>query len=256
MVEIKAKQRLYSAELLPEVDTQDLTSKWNETFLDKQTYQNYKNCATDKVLTVNGNDIYLVKEGNYYVYYSLDFTEPYLNFYSKVGIVKDRRKLFISGAGRYQSAVWRRLDWRNRGENFVPKFLYALSQSNNIKVLVTDMLQTKYGMDMWIKFLSYALSKGLDCYYGLSSPSDRKCVIKIETQHDIFSFYNRKIVHQGPAYSYRCAFVLHKGQSLDQIIFPEIPVLTVKEALEKNLFRRPRRLREHEIEQRNSEYDK
>lgn len=32
MVEIKAKQRLYSAELLPEVDTQDLTSKWNETF--------------------------------------------------------------------------------------------------------------------------------------------------------------------------------------------------------------------------------
>lgn len=241
-------------ELLPEVSSYDLTAQWNDDFLSIDVYQKYKNASTNKALTVNGSDIFSVKEGNYNIYYSIDPEEPYLNFYSKVGTVKGRRNLFIPGIGLYQSAVWRRLDWKNRGEDFVSKFLYYLSQSSDVKILVTDMMQTRYGMEMWIKFLSYALSKNLECYYGLSAPSDKKCIIKLETQHDIFSYYNRKIVHTGAAYSYRCAFVLHKGQSLGEIITPDTPVLTVEEALKDNLFRKPRRLREYEVEQRDSEY--
>lgn len=251
---INAKKRLYGAELLPRIDVDKLTSTWNTKYLSRETYERYKNAATDKVLTINGHDIFCVKDGNYDIYFSLDKDEPYLNFYSQVGIVKGRRNLFVNGIGHYQSAVWRRRFWHSRGEDFISKFLYSLSQLSKVKVLVTDMMQTDYGMAMWINFLSYALEKGLSCYYGLSAPSDKKCVIEIKNQYDIVQYYDKKIVHTGAAYSYRCAFVLHKGQNLGEIITPDTPVLTVEEALKDNLFRKPRRLREYEVEQRDSEY--
>lgn len=183
--------------------------------------------------------------------------KPQIVFYSQVRPNKTRNNLFKPRVGRYQSMVWKHRSWPWHAY-FATDFILdvLLKESEMNPMVLTDMKQTEYGMNMWIHTLAVAMSKGYSCYYGLSTPSDAKCIIKLEDPYDVESHYDEHIVNEGSQYAYRCALITKP--SVDVVTFLLDPkhtlLLTNEEAEELGAYDNPEMLSLDEESKMFSEY--
>ena len=143
-----------------------------------------------------------------YVAFDIIKKKPQIVFYSQVKPNRTRNNLFKPHIGRYQSMVWKHKPWFNHAY-FATDFILGvlLKDSEMNPMVITDMEQTEYGMNMWIHTLIVAMHKGYKCYYGLSTPSDAKCIIRLEDAEDVDVHYDGDIVNEGSQYAYRCALI-------------------------------------------------
>lgn len=143
-----------------------------------------------------------------YVAFDIIKKRPQIVFYSQVKPNKTRNNLFKPYIGRYQSMVWKQVRWVNH-PRFATSFILdvLLKDSEMNPMVLTDMEQTEYGMTMWIYTLIAAMSRGYKCYYGLSTPSAAKCIIRLEDAEDVDVHYDGDIVNEGSQYAYRCVLI-------------------------------------------------
>lgn len=174
-------------------------------------------------------------------------------FYAQVQKSTSRNKMFKTG-GVHQSLIWKDTAFGYKTPRFSVKFLVALLQKVKT-LLMTDMKQTSFGSAMWFNLLT-TVYKTYDCYYALASPSDAKCIIRIDTEFDI-RHYTRDIVQNDMAYAYRTAFILKKGTDPRTVLRDpdKTLILTCQEAEELGAFVTPSVLTELEEDRMLDEYN-
>ena len=163
-------------------------------------------------------------------------------FYSQVKYNQKRNNLFKPKVGKFQSLVWKKINWQS-GTNFAPHFILdvLLQEDSMFPMILTDMKQTSYGAAMWIRTLAIALKRGYKCYYGLSSPSDAKCIIKLANSNDIADHYEEDIANESSAYAYRCALITKASTQVESLLLDpnHTLVLTNEEAEELDAYKTP-----------------
>lgn len=183
--------------------------------------------------------------------------KPQIVFYSQVKPNKTRNNLFKPRVGRYQSMIWKQTRWVNH-PRFATDFILEvlLKDSEMSPMILTDMKQTEYGLTMWIYTLIKAMSKGYNCYYGLSTPSDAKCIIKLEDPYDVDLHYDEHIVNEGSQYAYRCALITKSNVDVKSLLLDpdHTLILTNTEAEELGAYDNPEVLTLDEESKMLSEY--
>lgn len=178
-------------------------------------------------------------------------------FYSQVKRNQKRNNLFKPAVGRFQSLVWKYRTWMLHSGFATEFILDVLLQDKGINPMVlTDMKQTSYGSNMWVATLAVALRRGYKCYFGLSSPSDARCLIKIENDFEIVDHYASDIVADNPAYAYRCALITKPGVKPESLLLDpkRTLILTNEEAEELGAYDSPKFLTDMQFNDMLDEY--
>lgn len=183
--------------------------------------------------------------------------KPQIVFYSQVKPNKTRNNLFKPHIGRYQSMIWKHRAWHWHAY-FATDFILGvlLKDSEMNPMVLTDMKQTEYGMNMWVHTLIVAMSKGYKCYYGLATPSDSKCIIELEDPYDVDTHYDGDIVNEGSQYAYRCALITKPNVKVETLLQDPAHtlILTNTEAEELGAYTNPEILSLDEESKMFSEY--
>lgn len=206
---------------------------------------------------LNDEPIYrCYNRNNYKILEYFSFIEkrdnPEIVFYSQVKYNQKRNNLFKPKIGKFQSLVWKKISWQS-GTNFAPSFILDILLQDDeelFPMVITDMKQTSYGSAMWIRTLMKAMKRGYKCYYGLSSPSDAKCIIKLTSVDDIVDHYEDDIVNENSAYAYRCALITKPNTKIERLLLDpkHTLILSNKEAEDLDAYTTP-------IELDNLQYD-
>ena len=187
---------------------------------------------------IDGLDIYYIKYGNdEYELFAFDNNSFANNivYYCQIRSNSTRNNLFKPGIGFSTSGVWR--------DPFLNKKAFALTVYDEFileklidKCIITDLMQTVYGINPFSRLASLALAKHWKLYAGFSAPKDARAVVALTARE--FQDHIDDIFNYATAYSYRCAFLLKPTIRLKSIL--NIPsktlILTCSEAEDLGLF--------------------
>lgn len=238
------KNEVMAALLIPSGNINNWGDDLNKPAIKNDLFKNGIRIDTE----IHGQTIYMCDNRNGYGYTEYfavekdDNDEDQVVFYSQVKKNQKRNNLFKPKVGRYQSLIWKEISWES-GTNFASDFMLdvLLKDSSLCPMVITDMKQTIYGGFMWIRTLSSALNAGYNCYFGLSAPTDAKCIIKINSIFEIRRHYNKDILNENSAYAYRCALITRPSTKIESLLLDpkHTLILTNKEAEELGAYEEP-----------------
>lgn len=190
---------------------------------------------------IHGLIIYYIKYGND-EYELFAFNHNDLNdkivYYCRIRSNTTRNTLFKPNVGFSTSAVWRDVELPQKGfalsvyEKFITTKLID-------KCIISDLQQTQYGIDAFVRLAAITLRQGWSLYAAFSSPGDAPSLVKmtvaefLEHEEDIFNYSS--------AYAFRCGVLLKNNVDLKSILNNpnKTLILSCKEAEDLDLFNEP-----------------